>query len=384
MEIQGRQSGDVSHLRRLNSAAVLSVLREAGDATVSELARAARVSRPTAEAIVDGLLDDGWAEECEAEQGDRQRGRPARRYRFRAAAGHVVGVGIGRSGLRAMVSDLAGDLVAVRAQPLPAGTAAPERLAAVVDLVSAAATGAGVAVRDLVAVGVGTTGVVDGAGRVVKSVALPGWTGLRLQEELADRLPVPVVAVENDMRLAVLAEHWRGAAQGCDDVVYLFAADRIGMGLLIGGRPYRGAHAASGEIGRQPNDHWAVFRAVNDYAMSVEPGELRSSGQSAEFAIARARGGDERALRAVTDFARALAAGLVTVVNPLDPELVVIGGSLASAGDLLVRPVQEVVDEYCLYPPRVVASLLGGECITLGAVRLALDHAERLLFTLPG
>ncbi|MFI6325681.1 ROK family protein [Nonomuraea sp. NPDC050556] len=377
------QSGDASLLRRLNSSAILRILREADVATLTELARAARVSRPTVEVIIEELLADGWAEECDDEPGDRQRGRPARRFRFRASAGHVVGVGVGHSSVRAMVADLNGTIVAVRKQPLPLNTPADERLDAIVELVSLVTGEADLDVRQVSAVGVGTTGVVNEAGQVVKSIALPGWTGLDLQALLAARIPAPV-AVENDMRLAVLAEHWRGAARSCDNVVYLFTGDRIGMGLLIGGVPYRGAHAASGEIGKQPNDNWVAFRHVMDYAMSAEPGELRSSRQSAEFAIARARTGDERAQEAVREFAWGLAAGLITVVNPLDPEMVVIGGALSMAGDLLVQPIQERLDEYCLYPPRVVASALGSECITLGSVRLALNHAERTLFTMPG
>ncbi|GAA3571268.1 ROK family transcriptional regulator [Nonomuraea rosea] len=377
-----QQSGDASLLRRLNSAAILRILRESGMATLSELARAARVSRPTAEVIVEDLLADGWAEECEEEQGDRQRGRPARRFRFRAASGHVIGVGIGASRLRAMVADLNGAIVATHRVPNHRDMPAEERLEAVAGLVATVAAQAGLSVADAAAVGVGTTGTVDGAGRVVKSIALSGWTGLDLQGELRRRIPAPVL-VENDMRLAVLAEHWRGAAQGRDDVVYLFTGDRIGMGLLIGGRPHRGAHAASGEIGAQPHENWGAFRHVMDYAMAIEPGELRSSRQSAEFAIARARDGEEKAGRAVREFARGLAAGLITVVNPLDPDLVVVGGSLSAAGDLLVAPIRELFEEYCLYPPEVVASGLGSECITLGAVRLALDHADRLLFTQP-
>ncbi|NUP61567.1 MAG: ROK family transcriptional regulator [Nonomuraea sp.] len=375
-----QQSGDASLLRKLNSAAILRVLRDADVATLSELARAARVSRPTAEVIVDDLVAEGWAEECEDESGDRQRGRPAKRFRFRASAGHVLGIGIGGSSLRAMVADLDGAVAVTCHAPANRDLSAGERLDAVAALAARTAAQAGLALADVTAVGVGTTGMVDGSGHVVKSIALSGWTGLDLRGELSARIPAPVL-VENDMRLAVLAEHWRGAARGRDDVVYLFTGDRIGMGLLIGGRPHRGAHAAGGEIGAQPHNAWIAFRHVLEYAMAVEPGELRSSRQSAEFAIARARAGDERAGQAVREFARGLAAGLITVVNPLDPDMVVIGGSLSTAGDLLVEPVRELFEEYCAYPPEVVASGLGSECITLGAVRLALDHAERLLFT---
>ncbi|MBB6345330.1 putative NBD/HSP70 family sugar kinase [Nonomuraea muscovyensis] len=375
-----QQSGDASLLRRLNSAAVLRILREAGVATLSELARAARVSRPTAEVIVEDLLAEGWAEECGEDPGDRQRGRPAKRFRFRASAGHVVGVGIGASNLRAMVADLNGTIVAAHRVPAHAETPVGDRLDAVARLVATVAAQAGVDVAGLAAVGVGTTGVVDGAGRVVKSVILPGWTGLDLQGELDRRLAPPVL-VENDMRLALRAEHWRGAAKGHDDVVYLFTGRRLGLALLIGGRPVRGAHAAAGEIGRQARDHWQAFKHVTDYAMAAEPGELRSHQQAARFAVERARGGDARALAAVTAFARHLGEGLLTLVNPLDPELVVVGGSLARAGDLLVAPIQAYFDEVCLYPPKVVASGLGNDCVALGAARWALDRADSQLFS---
>ncbi|MEU0569703.1 ROK family transcriptional regulator [Nonomuraea sp. NPDC005983] len=376
-----QQSGDASLLRRLNSAAILRLLRDAEVLTLSELARGARVSRPTVEAIVEELVSEGWAEECPDEPGDRPRGRPARRFRFRASAGHVVGVSIGHTSVQAMVADLNGAIVAVQAIPISPDVCAADRLAAVGDLVTAVTAQAGLAVHEVAAVGVGTTGVVDGDGRVVKSVVLSDWTGVPLQAELAARLPVPVVVVENDMRLAVIAEHWRGVAQGYDDVVYLYTGTRLGLGLLIGGVPYRGAHAASGEIGKMPTGTWAAFKEVTDYAMSVEPGELRSPMESARFAIERARQGDAEASDAVRAFGVGLGESLITIVNPLDPELVVIGGSLSPAGDLLVGPVKEVFDEICLYPPLVVASELGSESITLGAVRLALNHIDKALFS---
>lgn len=377
-----RRSGDASLLRRLNSAAILRVLRESGPSTVSELAGAARVSRPTAEVIVDELVAGGWAEECGDEPADRRRGRPARRFRFRAAAGHVAGVGVGSSWLRAMVSDLDGTVVAAHRVRHHASMPAADRLDAIAELVETVAARAGLPVSGLAAVCAGTTGTVDGSGRVVKSVALAGWTGLDLRGELARRLPAPVL-VENDMRLAVLAEHWRGRARGHDDVVYLFTGSRLGLGLLIGGRPHRGAHTASGEIGRRSGDHWLAHRHVVDYALAAEPGEMRSQREAAEFAIERARAGDEQAVAAVRAFARHLGDGLLTVVSPLDPELVVIGGVLAEAGDLLLGPIAERFADVCLYPPPVVASTLGRECVVLGAIRWALDHAERDLFTLP-
>ncbi|MFI9558542.1 ROK family transcriptional regulator [Nonomuraea endophytica] len=375
-----QQSGDASLLRRLNSAAILRILRAGDDVTLTELAKAAKVSRPTAEAIVEELLAEGWAEECEEELGDRQRGRPARRYRFRAAARHVVGIGIGGSTIRSMTADLKGNVVGSRSVGVPREVDAGERMAAVVRLVEESAADLGLTAGDLAAVGVGTTGVVDGEGRVVKSVRLRDWTGLELQAELRKALSAPLL-VENDMRLAVLAEHWRGVAQECRDVVYLFTGNRLALGLLIDGVPYRGAHAASGELGEQPNGNWSAFGSVIAYAMAAEPGELRAPSDMAEFAFERARSGEPAAVEAVEQFALKLGEGLVTIVNPLDPEMVVIGGALARGRELLVGPIQAYLDRVCLYPPKVVASELGRESIVVGAVRLALNHADRTLFS---
>ncbi|MFG2825833.1 ROK family protein [Kitasatospora sp. NPDC048365] len=369
-------SGDGSFLRRLNQVAVLRALRGTESATLAELAKAAQLSRATADGIVETLLRDGWAEEVVPSDG--LRGRPARRFAFRGEAGHVAGVSVGATGLLAMVADLNGRVVARAAESLPSDLPSARRLAAVVDLVERACAEAGLTAGALTAVGVGTTGVIDGEGRVVKSVVLEDWTGVRLQQELAARIPVPL-RVENDMRLAVLAEHWQGAARGRRDVIYLHTGSRIGLGLLLGGVPHRGSHAAAGELGGQPNSRWGAFHHVLDFALSADPGELRAPLQAALFALERARAGDGRAAAAVEAFATGLAEGLVTLVTPLDPELVVIGGSLAQAGELLAGPVRRYLEGVCLYPPEVVVSELGGEAVCVGAVRFALDHAEQLL-----
>ncbi|WP_042422031.1 ROK family protein [Streptacidiphilus anmyonensis] len=374
-----RESGDASFLRRLNQVAVLRALHATESATLAELARAARVSRATAEAIMETLIREGQAEEFAPNATEGLRGRPARRFAFRGAVGHVAGVGIGAARLTVMVADLRGRIVAREQVSVPADLPSAGRLDAIGGLVEQACAGAGIAASALTVVGVGTTGVIDGEGRVVKSVVLSDWTGVPLQAELARRLTVPVL-VENDMRLAVLAEHWRGAARGRADVMYLHTGSRIGLGLLLGGVPYRGSHAAAGELGGHPNSRWQTFQHVMDYAMAVDPGELRAPSQAALFALDRAREGDAEAGRAVEAFARSLAEALVTLVTPLDPELLVIGGSLAQAEEQLTEPIRAYLADVCLYPPEVVVSELGADAVCLGAVRHALNEAERLLF----
>ena len=378
MAAMRRTSGDGSFLRSLNEVAVLRALRETGTPTLAEVARAAQLSRATTEVIMDSLLRHGWVVEAEA-VADGQRGRPARRYAFRAAAAHVAGVAIGGSGVTALIADLDGAVAARAMEHLSPDLPAGERLAAVQRVLERAAQEAGVPPDRLAMVGAGTTGVIDNAGRILKSVALADWSGVELHAELSARFAAPVV-VENDMRLAVLAEHWRGAAAGHQNVMYLHTGRRIGLGLLFGGVPYRGSHAAAGELGGHPNSRWVAFQHVMDYAMAVDPGELRAPSQAALFAMDRAAAGDEAAAAAFEAFARGLAEGLVSLVTPLDPDLVVIGGSLAQTGARLTEPIKALLDEVCLYPPEVRVSELGGDAVGVGAVRLALDHAEPVLF----
>ena len=374
-----RESGDASFLRRLNQVAILRGLHESESATLAELARSARVSRATAEAIMETLLREGQAEGFAAGAAEGLRGRPARRFAFRATVGHVAGIGIGAARLTAMVTDLRGQPVARGTVGVPRDLPAGERLDAISRLVGEVCAEAGLQVAQLTAVGVGTTGVIDGEGRVVKSVVLADWTGVALQSELVRRLGVPVL-VENDMRLAVMAEHWLGAARGRTDVLYLHTGTRIGLGLLLGGVPYRGSHAAAGELGGSPNSRWQAFQHVMEYALAVDPGELRDPAHAALFALARAQEGDAEAARAMESFAVGLAEALVTLVTPLDPELVVIGGALAQAGAWITTPISEYLGAACLYPPEVVVSELGANTVCLGAVRFGLNEAERRLF----
>lgn len=93
---------------------------------------------------------------------------------------------------------------------------------------------AGVARSTLWAVGVGSPGIVEAGGEVRLGTALPGWTGLALGERLQRSFRCPVL-VENDANLAAVAEHWKGAAVGTDDVVFVLAGLSPGAGSLIGG-----------------------------------------------------------------------------------------------------------------------------------------------------
>lgn len=311
--------GDPSLLRRLNAIAVLRALYAAEELTLAELVKASEVSRPTVEEIAADLGAQGLVEEVPLPPGSpRPVGRPAKRYRFRHESGHVAGLEIGPHQALCLVADLRGEVVGRAKAGLTPETDAADRLGTARRVLATAVEGhTGVRV-----LGIGTTGVVSG-GKVVHNYRLPGWTGVDLPAEFGG---CPVLA-GNDTELATLAEHWRGAARGVDDVVYVRAGHTVSLGLLLGGKPHAGHHGAAGQIG---------------------------------------------ALRRDVGFAELVAATVLAV----DPQLVVFDGP----GELTTELRAELA-RLCLFPVHVETSALGEDSVALGAVRLALSRVERDLFS---
>ena len=227
-----------------------------------------------------------------------------------------------------------------------------------------------------------TTGLVDGTGRVMLSEALPEWTGLDVASHVGELVAGPIL-VENDCKLAALAESWRGVARYAKDVVFLLAGLRTGTGLIIDGKLHRGFGNAAGEIGALPGSR--LGRAA-EQLRSWPGGSPRTDGDgdphaAAEEVFGAAREGDRKALSAVRRYVRDLAVGTSALVLTLDPELVVIGGGFSRSADLIAEPLRRELDRWCIRTPEVRVSGFGDEGVALGALRLALDHVDRGLGT---
>ncbi|MFD4788512.1 ROK family protein [Streptomyces sp. NPDC058459] len=373
--------GDPSLLRRINSAVVLRALRDTDCATLTEITRATGLSRPTVEGVVEGLAEAGLVVERAAETGTaRRQGRPARRFRFRAEAGHLLGVEIGAHRVVAVVSDLDGRVLGTQTREVDEKAPADERLEKLRGTVAELLRRTGVARNSLRAVGVGTPGIVEADGTVRLGTALPQWTGLRLGERLSRSFRCPVL-VENDANVAAVAEHWQGAAKDTGDVVFVLAGLSPGAGSLIDGRLHRGYGGAAGEIGAL---HLLGRGATPEALLSTTDEPLPPLDEQAVTQVfALARKGDGSALAAVERFIQRLVHDVAALVLALDPELVVVGGWAAGL-DGVLDPLRRELARYCLRPPAVALSLLGETVVATGALRLALDHVERQLFAVEG
>ncbi|MCP2168482.1 ROK family transcriptional regulator [Goodfellowiella coeruleoviolacea] len=379
-ETRRPHSGSPSLLRLINSVAVLSALRESSPATLSDLATRTGLSRPTVESAVEDLVEQGWAAELAAEadqRGGRRVGRPARRYVFRADSGYVLGLDIGAHRVLGVLADLNGEPVHTHQTRVDPRLDADARIAVVRGVANRCLAEGGIDRRRLMAAGVGSPGIIDRAGTVTVSTVLPGWVGLPLARRLSRSFGCPVL-VDNDANLAALAERWHGVATQADSLVYLLVGRRIGAALVLDGKVHRGFGGAAGEIGLLDPKKWELCRERLLGPATTASIDDRDH-QVTEQIIASARAGDSAALSIVDDFCAVLAQHAAAMTLTVDPEMVVLGGGLASADDLLLPRLQQHIDRVCIRSPRILASSVGEEAVVLGAVRLALQAADEAL-----
>ncbi|MGW6280231.1 ROK family protein [Kribbella sp. NPDC055071] len=368
--------GDLSRLRQLNAVSVLRALRADQPLTLTELSKRTGLSRASTEDVARDLLGRGWVTEVAPAAGTV--GRPARRYRFHAEAGRLLGVDIGGHKVLALVTDLEGEVLHQSRIAVSPELGRRERLAVLDDCVATALAGAGVEAGRIWSTGVATTGLVDGTGKVMLSDSLPEWTGVDLAAHLR-RLVAGPVRVENDCKLAALAESWRGVARYAKDVVFLLAGLRTGAGLIIDGKLHRGFANWSGEIGALPAAGW--LRAPDHLRnwLTSSAGSLGSD-DGVERVFLAARDGEREAVRAVRGYARDIAIGASALVLTLDPEVVVIGGGFSRSADVLVEPLRRELDRWCLRTPEIRVSAFGDLGVAFGAVRLALEQVDSSLY----
>jgi glucokinase len=232
-------------------------------------------------------------------------------------------------------------------------------------------------------------------GEAVDSVNVP-LAGIPFRDRLRERFGVPA-AIENDANAAALAEHRYGAGRGSRHMVMLTLGTGVGGGLVLDGKLYRGAAGAAAELGhitieldgppcqgRCPGrGHLEVLasgtaadRYAREAAKRSPEGDLglaAAEGKQvdARLAVELAAEGPGDAREVLAHVGHHLGVGIASLVNVFNPELVVIGGGFARAGDLLVEPARKVVSETALAPARdevrIVPALLGVEAGLIGA-----------------
>ena len=310
----------------------------------------------------------------------------------------MIGVDMGGSKLLAGAVD-AELSVHHRAQRPLLGLDQASLLDVAVDAVEEVRASAG---GEISAVGFGIPALIDQAtGRAVIAVNLP-LADIMFGEVMAERLGLPVF-VDNDANLAALAEHRGGAAVGTSDAVMLTVGTGIGGGLILGGRLYRGGSGAGAELGHTVIDlngppcqgncpnRGCLETMASGTALAREAARVARERPESALGRALADGldpigplvtelaydGDAAAIEVLELIGRRLGVGITSFVNAFNPQVVVVGGGVMAAGDLLLEPARAEVAARALPPSRdevrIVAAEFGAEAGMIGGAVLAFD-----------
>jgi predicted NBD/HSP70 family sugar kinase len=235
---------------------------------------------------------------------------------------------------------------------------------------------------------------------------LPAWAQVDVEAALRAHFDLPIV-IDNDANLGAVAERWWGAGRGGEDLAYIKLGTGVGGGHILNGEIYRGAHGIAGELSHLSlgsdgppcvcGQRGCLVRHLGADALREKASARRAEFPatllaSANFSLAdltrAAHAGDALALSLARDAARDLGAALVSLLNLLNPEIVVLGGQLALLGDLLLEPTRAYVRQRTLWPvvgeTPIVISGLGQRGIALGAATALLAELLKAPELMPG
>ena len=326
----------------------------------------------------------------------------------------VLGLDLGGTKIAAGVVESTGKLLSAVRLPTPA-SGVNEDLAGLFNAAQSAVASAGVSWPALRAVGVGVPGAFDPATETVWAPNLPGWGTVPLKRLLEKTLRRPTF-IEGDRNVQALAETWlasglpaqAGAKQKIRNLVFLTVGTGIGAGIIVEGRVVSGTRGLAGAAGwLAVQSGWrAEFARVGCLeALSAGPavarialGALREDPRSffgdlatrqrkwgrvtGEVVVEAARRGDPTARRVLERAGDDLGRGVANLVSLLNPEMVVVGGGLAGAGELLLKPLRRAVRKWgqplATRHLRIARSRLGENAGILGAARYALLKLEEM------
>jgi glucokinase len=373
---------DVRNIAELNSFLVLDAIKSHGQVTRRQLADELGLSDASVSRIVQRLLLAGLVAE---EAGQRSaRGRTPAVLRFVGAAGGVIAVDLGGTRCHGALADLAGTVVVEDFRPTGEGRDAATALVDCIATLRASPEGRELPVRAVV---VGIPALIDPDTGLATAGPNVHWQGFDLMGILAEYVAEPF-EVDNDANLMALGQAWRGAGRGIHSFVAMTVGTGIGSGVVIDGHLISGRHNAAGELAYIPvasgrGSPWANVgfeEVASGPALRSRAANLVASGRATSLTgaftvsdiFAAAGAGDAVGLQVVGDLVVHVAAAIVGTTAVVDPELVILDGSIGRALEPWLPELRATVREHVFRAPEIAISQLGPNATVIGAIARAL------------
>jgi predicted NBD/HSP70 family sugar kinase len=350
------RKGSPHLVRDLNRSAVLRLIGREGPIARAEIARRLRLSPATVTAVTRRMIAAGLVKVVD--QAPSRGGRPALLLGLVGGAANALGVKVASDHLVGVRVDLDAEVVERFEHPFQADH--PDALDRLADLLRPY-TEPRVDSPLFLGVGLGVPGVVDGGDHKTVDSPMLGWRSLAVGEILETRLGVPVL-VDNDVNTLAVAGRLYGRGKDVDHFLTVTIGRGVGLGIIVGGDLYRGAHGGAGEFGHiavvedgplcECGKHGCLEALVADPAL-VARGEregLLEPGETVHRLRELAEAGDLRAARIFADAGSILGRAVAGLVNVLSPELVLISGEGTQAWPQLSASFHRGLTE-AVFPP---------------------------------
>jgi predicted NBD/HSP70 family sugar kinase len=386
------QATDLTSVRENNLSLVLNLIRQRGAISRADLVRQTHLSATTISALANVLLESDFVQETG--MGESSGGRPPILLQFNYQARYVLGVDMGATHLTVVLMDLQGQVVAQRyvrfaVMQDPSGTAA-----AIQGLIHDILQTMGLDRSILLGLGLAVPAPLAGDDLTQpSSLILPEWHGFDLVQTLLQDLPIPIY-LENDANAGVIAEQWWGRGRDFANLAYIKLGTGVGSGLIVRNEVYRGDGGTAGEIGHTtihtdgPQCRCGNLGCLESYvgapALIAEVNQQRQGNsyqpvQSITDITAAARQNDPVSCQTIAKAGSYLGIALANLINLFNPGLIILGGELSAAGDLLLETVHQSVIQRAMpkaaSEATITISQLGDNAVAMGAATLVIYHA---------
>lgn len=393
-----RNSVDHAAMRDMNLALILSTLRRHAPLSRSQLAIQTGLNKATVSNIVKELLAGGFIYELGSTNGSSEVGRPATNLDLNPDAGYIIGAEIGVDFISVIIANFAIGVVSRRYESTLKRLGQQDILDRLLFLLRESVEQVKGRGKPLYGIGIGVPGLVDVSKGTLLFAPNLQWRDVPLGQMIADEFEAPIY-VGNEANMAALGESYFGAGQGCSFMLYVSSGIGLGGGIVIDGQLVEGSTGFAGEAGHMTVERdglpcncgnhgcWetvasqrALFRRVQE---DIDAGEASwieemTGGDPDKLSITpiveAAKKGDDVAGRALRETGEWLGIGIASLMNVINPQLVVFGGPLSLAHEFLLPQIKETVTwrtwDWVHQQADIVIAAHGEDAAVIGAVAM--------------
>ena len=391
------RTADSAFVRQINLSVIMNQLRKKAPISRARLAQVTGLNKTTVSSLVEELLQRQLVQDVGVVT-EKKKGHLATMLDLNPAAGFIVGCEIGVDFILVVCTNFAPEIIWRHEEHTDPGVGRDAILDRARELLNDAIQRGYQQYDTLLGIGVGVAALIDqSAGTMLYAPNLKWLEPFPIRDMLQEWFPQAPVIVDNEANIAALGEHYFGAAQDHDEVLYISAGVGLGGGIVHAGRVFSGVTGVGAEFGHMTMDRhgelcscgnygcWetqvsqrALFRHIHDSFEQGERGvlfELTNQGRdplTVPMIVDAARAGDTVARAALEKIGAALGVGIAALVNALNPELVVCGGILSLAGEFLMPAAIHELEQRALRWNREAAKVVlakhGFDAAAMGGV----------------